>query len=154
MAPRFEIQVPGLMLESGLPLSPHRREAAERAAALLFSTPVIDWVGNESSLGAVADGVGMAEQLRDATKQLFLALVNERLSYKHYRVLDRRTPEKINPVVRGTVQHFQRMFERLDRLQGVNVGNGEMFLVGVNKAIERQIDREMSAVLDRSPRKI
>lgn len=140
MSPKFRIQVPATVLGTGLPMPKKREIAAELATEFLMDSPVIDWLGKARSLRQVSDLAGNSHEIEFATRQLFLALVAEGISYRDYRNRAIRAPELISEDARRAVDYFFHVFARSPELQSMGLGDGAILLARINHYMEQQIE--------------
>ena len=142
---RFTIQVPATSLGAGLPLTAAREQSARQATASLLDAPVIDWLGNARPLRSVTDDAGITHEVEFATRQLFLALVAEGVSYRTYRERMAKDVRSIQEEAKHAVHYYHHVFGRSPELQSMGLGDGSLLLARVNFQMEQQIRRDQSA---------
>jgi hypothetical protein len=139
MSANFKIQVPATALGAGLPLNRVRLVAAEQATTSLLDTPVIDWLGNARDLRQVTDQIGNTHEIEFATRQLFLALVAEGMSYRTYRERIAHEPKSVGEDAKRAAHYYHHVFARSPELQSIGLGDGAILLARMNFYIEQQI---------------
>lgn len=144
MPPKHMVQVPAIALSKGLPISNTCEQAAEHAAATLMDSPVIDWLGKVRTLRNITDQAGISHEVEFATRQLFLALVTEGVSYRDYRDRVKRNPLSVSEDAKRAVHYYHHVFARSPDLQSMRLGDGALLLARINLAIEQQIQRDQS----------
>lgn len=145
MSPRFKVQVPATALGSGLPISRARAVAAQQATSLLMDSPVIDWLGNARDLRQVSNQIGNTHEVEFATRQLFLALVTEGITYRDYRDKITRAPKSVGEDAKRAVHYFHHVFAKSPELQSMGLGDGAILLARMNFYIEQQIKWDKSS---------
>ena len=145
MSPGFKIQVPATALGAGLPINRVRTIAAEQATTSLLDSPVIDWLGNARDLRNVTDQIGNTHEVEFATRQLFLALVAEGMTYRDYRDKIARAPKSVSEDAKRALHYFHHVFAKSSELQSMGLGDGAILLARMNFYIEQQIKWDKSS---------
>ena len=145
MSPRFKVQVPAIALGSGLPMSTQRKLSAESATEFLMDSRVIDWLGNARILRDVTDQTGNTHEIEFATRQLFLALVAEGITYRDYREKIIRNPGLVGEDAKRAVEYCHHVFTKSSELQSLKLGDGAILLARMNRYIEQQIEKDKIA---------
>lgn len=144
MVSRFRIQVPAIAIGSGLTAGNKISIAADHAATQLLNTPVIDWLGKEQLLRDVADRSGIVHEIEFATRQLFMALVSEQITYRDYRNRMRRYPLSVSEDTKRAVHYYHHVFARNPELQTLGLGDGSILLARLNILMEGQIGHPLT----------
>ncbi|MFZ4540961.1 MAG: hypothetical protein ACOYNL_04000 [Rickettsiales bacterium] len=138
MSPRFSIRKPVTAMGRGC-AADTRLMAADRAAASLLHTDIIDWMGLPTSLLICAQRVGLTEELRWAAKEVFLMLTTEGVTYRQYHLAEKHSPASVNQNMRLAMESFYHVIENIQEAQILGLGRGELLLIAFDHHIVRYL---------------